>query len=228
MSSVEVKDGEDSFEVTLVEASRPSRVVLFAVGGGGDPRRHGPLLDALVGHGCTVVAPHFARLVSPTPSDDDLVRRARRLRIALDTAGLAVPAVGVGHSIGATMLLALAGAQVWTRDGRRLPLATDERLQRLVLLAPATGWFARPGALDAVRTPVLAWAGSEDTITPPAQAELLERVLGTRVSLDLRITEGAGHFSFMNTPPPGTTEPLSDRAAFLAELQAEVCAFATS
>lgn len=228
MSKLSLKDGAEPFDVTVLEAAEPSRVVLFAAGGGGNPERHLPLLMCLAEHGCTVVAPHFERLVSPTPTDSDLLLRARRLSIALDSfarPGLLV--AGVGHSIGATMLLALAGGQVWMRSDHQLSISPDERIARLALLAPATGFFQAPGALDAVRTPLLAWAGTVDVITPPAQAEFLRHALGARVPVEVRIVEGAGHFSFMHAPPPQTTEPLPNRDAFLAELTAEVCRFVT-
>jgi predicted dienelactone hydrolase len=133
--------------------------------------------------------------------------------------------VGVGHSIGAAMLLALAGGQVWTRPGQPLPITPDDRIERPALMAPTTGFFQAPGALDAVRMPILAWAGSKDVITPPAQAELLRDILGHRLPVELRVVEGAGHFSFMNVPPPQTIEPLSDRDAFLANLAAEISEF---
>jgi predicted dienelactone hydrolase len=82
-----------------------------------------------------------------------------------------------------------------------------------------------PGALDAVRVPIIAWAGTKDVITPPAQAELLRDLLGHRLPVELRFVEGAGHFSFMNVPPPQTIEPLRDREAFLANLAAELVEF---
>jgi pimeloyl-ACP methyl ester carboxylesterase len=221
-----LQDGTASFEISVLERKQPSRVVLFAVGGGGNPERHAPLLTALAERGCSVVAPHFDRFVSPSPSADDLLLRARRLRLALDSiARPGVPIVGVGHSIGATVLLALAGGQVWMRAGEPLPIAADDRLERLALMAPATGFFQAPGALDAVRIPLLVRAGTNDTITPPAQAEFLERALGQRVPVDLQTIEGAGHFSFMNAPPPHTTEPLPDRDAFLARLTEEIGEF---
>jgi pimeloyl-ACP methyl ester carboxylesterase len=186
-------------------------------------------LTALAERGCTVVAPHFERLLSPLPTDGELLRRARRLSIALGSvARPRVPVAGVGHSIGATMLLALAGGEVWMRPGQRLSIPPERCMDRLVLLAPATGFFQVPGALDAVSTPILAWAGTQDVVTPPAQARALERALGTRVPVEVRIVDGAGHFSFMNVPPPQTTEPLPDRDTFLAELVAEVCRFVTS
>ncbi len=228
MSKRSLRDEGESFDVTVLEAEHPSRTVLFAVGAGGNPDRHLALLTSLAEHGCTVVAPHFERLVSPTPTADHLQLRARRLRLALDFAARpGVSVAGVGHSIGATMLIALAGGQAWTGAGQRLAIEPDTRIDRLALLAPATGFFQAPGALDAVRASILAWAGSSDAITPPAQAELLSHALGARVPVDVRVVEGAGHFSFMNTLPPQMTDPLPNRETFLASLASEVCRFVT-
>ena len=226
MTKRELKDGLASFDVTVLEAPRPSRVVLFAVGGGGNPERHTPLLEALVARGCSVVAPHFERLTGPLVTDELLLLRARRLKQALDAvAHPDLPVVGAGHSMGSGVLLALAGGQLWMRPGSPLPIAPDPRLERLALLAPATSFFAVPGALDAVRAPLLVWAGTEDTIAPPAQAQLLADALGGRVQVDLRVEPGAGHFSFMHTPPPQSVEPLPDRDVFLARVTAGVCGF---
>lgn len=229
MSIISLNDADGVFDVTLFEAPSPARVVLFAVGAGGDPGRHLPLLSALAERGCSVVAPHFARLVVPMPTDDDLRLRARRLTLALDSVARPdVIAVGVGHSIGATLLLALAGGEVWMRAGNKVAIPVDVRLRRLALLAPASDFFRAPGALDAVHVPIAAWAGTSDVITPPPQAELLRRSLGGRVPVDVRVVEGAGHFSFMNSPPPQSPEPLTDREAFLRELSRDVCAFVTA
>jgi len=123
VSKRSLNDGDEAFAVTLLETAAPSRAVLFSVGGGGDPERHLPLLSALAARGCTVVAPHFARLASPIPTEAELALRARRLQLALDAAAPDLPAVGVGHSIGASTLLALAGAEMWTLSGRRVPIA---------------------------------------------------------------------------------------------------------
>ena len=154
--------------------------------------------------------------------------RARRLKQALDSyADRDAPVAGVGHSIGTTMLLALAGGTVWMGPGQPLNITRDARLERLVLLAPATAYFQAPGALDGVKTPVLAWAGAQDVVTPPAQAEFLRSVLGTRLSVEVRIAADAGHFSFMNVPPPQLPEPLPDKDAFLRNLTTEVCSFIT-
>jgi pimeloyl-ACP methyl ester carboxylesterase len=221
-----VSDGSDSFDVTVLEPIRPERVVLFGVGFGGNPERHLPLLQALADRGCAVVAPHFDRPPSPIASEADLQLRARRMRLALAAleAGT-LPVAGVGHSLGATMLLGLAGAQLWTFAGQRVPIEPLERLDRLALLAPATDFVRAPGALDQVHTPIMAWAGTADSFAPPEQVRILARALETRALCETRLVEGAGHFSFMNLPPPQTTETLPDRDAFLADLAGQVAQF---
>ena len=224
-----LSDGTDSFELTVLEAAEPSRIVLFSVGAGGNPERHLPLMKTLAHHGCSVAAPRFERLVSLFPTEGDLLLRARRLRLALDyimRPGL--PVAGVGHSIGATLLLALVGAQAWTRAGQCISINPDQRFERLVLLAPATDFFRVPGALDGVRLRILAWAGTKDEITPPAQAEFLHDVIEAPTPVEVRIVEGAGHFTFMNHPPPQATDPLPNRDAFLADLAEAVCRFITN
>jgi fermentation-respiration switch protein FrsA (DUF1100 family) len=227
--SLQVKQLHDeagTFAVTVSAPAHASRAVLFAVGRGGNPERHAPLLAALAASGCAVAAPHFEMLASSSPTDDELLLRARRLKLAADlVASPGTPMAGVGHSIGATMLLALAGASVWMRPGEALTIAPDDRIQRLVLMAPPTGFFRPAGALDAVRTPIELWTGTLDTVTPPAQAEFLERSLGQHAPVNLRTVDGAGHFSFMNVLPPNVVDPLVERHAFLAHLHAEVCRF---
>lgn len=227
MKTVTLKDGAEIFMVSVHEATRTSPVVLFAAGAGGLPERYATLLDTLCKSGCTVVAPHFERLASPVPSEAELILRARRLSFALEVfAPAGVTAVGVGHSIGASILVALVGGVMWLGPERRVDIVPDIRLTRLVVLAPPTGFFHAPGALDAVRVPMLAWVGSEDTITPPEQTEWLARSLYDPRSVSVRITEGAGHFSFMDAIPPQAVEPFQNKQAFLSKYSSEVCKFA--
>jgi pimeloyl-ACP methyl ester carboxylesterase len=226
---VALADGAAEFTVAHYEPAAPAHTVLFAAGRGGDPRRHAPLLRALAERGCRVVAPRFELIASLRPSADDLALRARRLRLALDALAPGGGAVaGVGHSIGATLLLALAGAQPWLGPGQPLPIERAPRLARLALLAPTTGFFQAPRALDAVTAPLLVWSGDRDDVTPPSHGELLARALRPRVAVELRVAAGAGHFSFMDVPPPHTAEPHADRDALLAEVTASVAAFVTS
>ncbi|MET9630516.1 hypothetical protein ABZX92_23895 [Lentzea sp. NPDC006480] len=195
-------------------------VVLFAVGGGGDPERHQPLLDALADQGSQVVAPRFDRLM-PNAATEELLARPHGLVEALD--GTDGEVVVIGHSIGAWAALCLAGAVPWGRDRQPIEVPRSDRVSRLVLLAPAAGWFAVPGALDAVDVPMLVFAGTADTVTPVWQAELLRGAAGP---VDLRVVPGAGHFSFLHALPPGVAEdPGFDRAKFLAEMVDETVEF---
>ena len=226
MDTHTLKDGAESFEVSVHKAQEISPVVLFAVGAGGNPERHVTLLAALAESGCTVVAPRFQRLSSPRPMETDLTLRARRLCLALDAfvqPGASI--AGVGHSIGATTLIALSGGQIWLGPGRRVDIVADLRLTRLGLLAPATEFFQAPGALDAVHVPILALVGSKDDITPPAQSKWLAQAISDRQNVDVRISDGAGHFSFMDQPPPHIVEPLQNKQAFLQEHSSELCKF---
>lgn len=221
-----LQDGTESFEVSVHEAKEVSPVVLFAVGAGGKPERHTTLLEALAESDCTVVAPHFQRLSSLIPTEAELTLRARRLCLALDAfVQPGVSVVGVGHSIGAGTLIALSGGQMWLGPGQRVKIAADIRLTRLALLAPATGFFQAPGALDAVCVPILSWVGSEDDVTPPTQTEWLAQAMGDWQTVDVRVTDGAGHFSFMDQPPPHIVEPLKNKQVFLREHSTEICNF---
>ena len=214
------------FDVSLRNDKKSERVVLFAVGAGGNPERHVTLLDALADSGCTVIAPYFPRLSAPRATEYELTLRAKRLCMALDTFGQSGATVcGVGHSIGAATLIALAGGQMWLGPGHRVDISADARLSRLALLAPPTGFFQAPGALDAVRIPILTWVGSEDNVTPPSQIKWLAQALPDQQKVELRLTDGAGHFSFMDQMPPNVVEPLHDKPLFLREHASEICKF---
>ena len=116
---------------------------------------------------------------------------------------------------------------MWLGPGHRVGIVPDPRLTRLALLAPPTGFFQAPGALDAVRVPILAWVGSADAMTPPSQCEWLARTLRASQTVDVRVTAGAGHFSFMDQPPPHASEPLPNKAEFLREHALAVRQFLT-
>src|SRR5262249_10191796 len=144
-----LEDSGEPFEVIVLEPATAKAVVLFSVGGGGDPRRHLGLLQILAASGCVVAAPSVARLASPAPAVDRLETRARGVRLVLETIARAdLSAVGVGHSIGATVLLMLAGARAMTITGDAVEVEREPRVRRLLLMAPSTDFFRAPGALD--------------------------------------------------------------------------------
>ncbi|MCM3923245.1 hypothetical protein ND748_16445 [Frankia sp. AiPs1] len=213
-------------DILTLGPSRPERVVLFAVGGGGDPQRHRPLLDHLAGHGCQVIAPRFERMVGQSPNRAQLLARPVGLVEALrQSAAGDAAVVAVGHSIGGWAALCLAGATPWERDGTPLDVPREPRVSRLALYAPATGWFAAPGALAAVTAPMLVYAAELDTVTPVDQAI---RLKSAPADVELRVVPNAGHFSFMNSPPPDLADDGAgfDRDRFLRDLAQATLEFA--
>jgi hypothetical protein len=103
-----------------------------------------------------------------------------------------------------------------------------------VLLAPALPWFMAPGALAAIRVPLLVRTGERDELAPPYFVERMLAGLPATTALDYRIVPCAGHFAwFWPVPealarsglPPAIDPPDFDRAAYQPDLQAEVLAF---
>jgi pimeloyl-ACP methyl ester carboxylesterase len=223
----QIRDGAQTFDVTVIEAGQSPRcIVLFAVGRGGNPMRHLPLLRSVAALGCTVIAPHLDMLASPTPTKAELDGRFRRIEAsAHEYAQPALPIVGIGHSIGTVALLALAGGEAQTFAGEQAISGSRLKLERLALFAPPTDFFRRPGALKSVRIPIRIWVGARDRVTPPAQALFLKEVLESQVPIEIRLDERAGHFSYMDELPPNVTDTNPDRSTFLASLAHEVGQF---
>jgi len=206
--------------------------------------RHG-FVVALVEHpGNSRSDDHLARTAV------NLVSRPRHLRLVVDAAygdpvvgaRLAPGAVAViGHSLGGYTALALAGGRPGafpheTPDGRggALEVTHEPRVRALVLLAPATPWFAQDEALRGVRVPILMRTGEHDPHTPPIHAEIVLRGVADRSQVDHEVVAGAGHFSFLSpfpaamrspTFPPSQDPPGFDREAYQPRLAAEIIAF---
>jgi hypothetical protein len=224
-TTLELNDGSTRFPVTVFEASEPACTGLFAVGAGGNPLRHAGLLRDLANRGCTLIAPHCPMLSSPVPSKDELVARIRQLELAAEQCARGnQPLVGVGHSIGAVCLLTLAGAEPWTVSGR-VEFKSQRSFSRLALLTPPTGFFRAPDALTQVRSELYVRAGAEDSITPPEQAWFLQEALDRQTTVELRVDEAAGHFTYMDELPPTVSDPHPDRSAFLSELALDLARF---
>lgn len=225
MTTISLTHDSSSFNALYFNAEGASRAILFAVGSGGNPERHLPLLQHLHERGMTVIAPYFERLVTSGPDAGMLLDRAARLRAAFRHVHK-LQVAGIGHSIGATLLLAMAGGNMFTAPGAPLPVVPDTPMDKLVLFTPPTGYFDAPGALDKVLCPVQVWAGELDAVTPPVQLAVLQRRLPGR--LDARLVEHAGHFTFMNVLPPGMSDSMEDREKFLQHLAKEVETFVST
>lgn len=210
-------------------------LVLFAVGSGGDPRRHQGLLAALADAGHAVIAPCFERRVGARVAPGELDQRCTRLAAAACAVfqpGMAM--VGVGHSIGGTALLLLAGARGWLGPAQPMPpLAMAEVAPRhqappglsgLALMAPPTAFFRAPDALSGVTCEALLLAGERDHIVPHSDVAFAAKQLPTA---ELVVEPGADHFAFMDARPPSMPAGHPDRAAWVQRLHTTCAAFAT-
>ncbi|MEO6280526.1 alpha/beta hydrolase [Roseateles sp.] len=229
-------------------------LVVLSHGNNGSPWTLGDLAADLARAGFVVALPEH---VGNSRSDSSLAgtlanlrNRPRHLSLAIDAAladdvvGACVrrgPVAAGGISIGGYTALAAAGGHAWcgpheSRDGQPQPVdaTPDARIGALVLLAPATFWFAADGALGDVAQPILLRSGSRDAITPALHAG---RVLGgvpDPLRVEHEVVEGAGHFSFLGVFPPAMTRPDFppsqdppgfDRAAYQPRLFADVADF---
>jgi predicted dienelactone hydrolase len=249
--------GPFTLDVAAGAPARPGAhpLVLVSHGSGGAPLTHRVLAHDLAARGFVVgLVEHPGnnrtdnRLAGTV---ENLARRPRHLRAAADWffgdgpfAGSVEPGsyAVIGHSLGATTALALAGGEPTSLPEesphgrpRPVPVAPDPRLRALVLLAPATPWFRLPGALAGVRLPILMRSGERDQIAPPGyMTPIVLGGLPAETPIDHRVVPNAGHYSFLSPWPPALRSPALppsqdppgfDREAFMAELGDEVAAF---
>ena len=227
-------------------------LVVLSHGTGSSPFLHRVLAAHLARSGFVVALPRHPG----NHRDDDslagtaqiLADRPRQVSAAVDAVsaddvlGACVSADGVGvvgHSLGGYTALAVAGGRPTafgreTPDGRPapVPVTPDDRVRAVVLLAPATPWFREPGSLADVRVPVLLFTGSEDEHTGAWHAGLVVDGVADPATVEARVVEGAGHFSFLSPfppelagPPPSVDPPGFDRDAFSERMVRDVAAF---
>lgn len=143
--------------------------------------------------------------------------------------------VGIlGHSLGGSAALALAGAQPWSRDRACIPVQADARFRAAVLMAPATDYYRAPGALEKITIPLLVLAGDKDDMTPAHAIQETLRHLPDSVAREFVTVPRAGHHSFLSPFPemlrrpgfPPAEDPAGfDREQFHRELPAIIEAF---
>ncbi|MBB2180368.1 alpha/beta hydrolase family protein [Gluconacetobacter tumulicola] len=228
-------------------------LVVLSHGNGGSPWVYRDLAMALASRGFVIAMPKHP---GNSLNDDALARtlanlenRPRHVCLSI-AAAFADPVVGpalrpervalIGHSLGTCTVLAAAGGQPWSGGRspddppRRIAVTHDRRVHALVLLAPATGWFRAPGALSAVRCPILMRTAAEDDVTPPALADIVMQGVPDPALVDNRCVPGAGHFSFLSPFPanmarpdfsPSQDPPGFDRAGFQQVMADEISAF---
>ncbi|HEY3441994.1 MAG TPA: alpha/beta fold hydrolase [Paludibaculum sp.] len=229
-------------------------LVVISHGTGGSPLVYRTLAAHLARNGFVVLLPEHPR---NNRNNNELAgtaailtNRPRHLRRIVDWA-LLDDALGaalqpgafsiVGHSLGGYTALAVAGGlptafphETPDHVSRPIEVAPDPRVSALVLLAPAAPWFMAPGALNAVRVPILMLTAEKDPHTPPEHGQIIRRGLPEQTPLEYRVVPNAGHFSFLSPFPQTMTSPSFPpsqdpegfhREPFHQHLNAEVLAF---
>ena len=191
--------------------------------------RHSVLIGRLEQAGLQFIAPEFGMMQGLHPTMEDLLQRIDLIGSSLSGLSPDTRIFGIGHSIGASLLLAMAGAAMWLGPGRRLPVDREERLRAIALLAPPVGFFQAPGALDTLDLPIFLRSGGADKVSPAStHRQFLER-LPQGLPVDFRVEEKADHFSFMDQrPPKQDPEFPEDEAALRERLHDELVALAVA
>ncbi|MTB87556.1 hypothetical protein H9L21_05625 [Aeromicrobium senzhongii] len=189
----------------LLTSEDPRGILLFAPGAAGDPTRYERLLTSANEAGFIVASPEHD--LDETFSDEVVRERVTALAAGLEGLGHEdLPVVAAGHSLGGCAALCLAGVRPRNSQGAVIDVPREPRVGRVVVLAPATGWFEGRDALDDLSVPITVFIGAKDDVTPPDTAEVL---WPAPTWLELRTYEGVGHFDFMwplpenKVPTPG-------------------------
>ncbi|MFD0793413.1 alpha/beta hydrolase [Mucilaginibacter litoreus] len=228
-NTLHIQDNAGAFKVTILEARQPTCIVFFAAGRGGSPLRHLSLLRAIAVRGFTIIAPHFDMLASSVPTIEDLNTRIRRLELASKQyARFDEPVIGIGHSLGCVLLLALAGGKAKTLSGCQVVSGPKWQFKGLALLAPPVDFFRHPYALQSVDARIHLRVGGKDTVTPPTQALTLMEILPKEMEIEVKLDEDAGHFSYMDELPPHIKDVQPDKQKFLSALAIDIAQFITS
>lgn len=221
-TAVGVMIGPFAWDATLDAplASGKFPLCLISHGAGGSHLLYRSIATHLAREGWIVVCPEAPRDNrhdrSLAHTDESVTNRCIHLVQTLDTVlaheryGRAIDAarIGlVGHSLGGCAALALAGAQPWSRQRTPIPVRTDPRFKAAVLMAPATGYYRGPGALDKVTTTLLVLSGEKDDITPAEQIRQDLRGLPSSAPAEFVVIEGAGHYSFLSPFPEAMRRP---------------------
>jgi predicted dienelactone hydrolase len=229
-------------------------LVTISHGSGGSNLTHRLLGRSLAQAGYVVGLPLHPRNNrddnSLAGTDTLLENRPRELRAAIDAmyalSGIAEHLVAdsvaaIGHSMGGYTALALAGGrpiatphETADKQPRVIRVEPDPRVKALVLLAPATPWFAAPGALRNVRVPILMRIAEKDEHAPAWFAGVVKRGVPAPRLVEDRVVANAGHFAFLSPFPPEVARPDFapsqdppgfDRVRFQAQLADEIIAF---
>jgi predicted dienelactone hydrolase len=233
-------------------------LIVISHGTGGTPLVYRSLAHYLAQHGCIVGLPEHAHNNrndnSLEGTLENLTNRPRHISLAISwffdslnfSDAIATESVTIiGHSLGGYTALALAGGLPTcfpkeSPDGmsRRIQVHRDHRVNRLVLLAPATVWYSDTTSLMAIESPILMLVGQKDEFTPSQiHAHIVLNGISDRHLVQFSLIENAGHYSFLSPFPahmchekflPSQDPQGFDRVAFQVAMHADILAFITA
>ena len=149
-------------------------------------------------------------------TDRNLMYRTKHIRLTMDIISndstfrpFIQPdnAAIIGHSIGGSTALALAGGMPWSWNCQKIEVESDPRVKALVLLAPATDFYLAPDSLRNVKVPILMLFAGKDHLALHCQPDVVLNGVADKAQVTLRIIENAGHFSFISPYPPQMKNP---------------------
>ena len=202
-------------------------LVILSHGNSGSPLVHRTLAQYLARHGFVVGMPEHPynnrNHNQWEGTIQNLTHRPRHIELAIDwfVENMVFQKVVqadqvslIGHSLGGYTALAVAGGlptsfEHESPDQTEHPIevTSDQRVQSLVLLAPATVWFRVEGALKNVDMPILMLDAEQDQYTPYFHAQIVLQGVAHPQQVEYRTIENAGHFSFLSPFPEVMKNP---------------------
>lgn len=195
-------------------------IIVISHGSGGAPLLYRTISTHLAKNGYIVaLVEHYGNNRGNNElgeSDLNLTYRTRHIRLTIDAVSndsgfkpsiQPASAAIIGHSIGGTAALALAGGTPWSRNRQKIDVESDDRIKALVLLAPATDFYLAPDSLRNVKVPILAIFAEKDKLALHCRPEVLLDGVADKSQVIHRVIENAGHYSFLSPYPPQMKNP---------------------
>jgi predicted dienelactone hydrolase len=225
----------------------PHPLIVLSHGGGSTYLVYRTLAAHLAAHGYVVVMPeHYGdnrNNSSWNGTIDTLECRPQHVRLTVDAVATDPFFKGhvdtsryslIGHSMGGYTGLAVAGGHAHWSPEKPIKVTADERVQALVLFAPASCWFVPNEALRAVKVPIFMMTAEFDKVTFEWQAHLVLNGVPDRERVTWKVVKNAVHYSFLSPFPPAMKNPNFlpaidsdgfDREKFHVELNDDVLTF---
>jgi len=202
-------------EASILDGEFP--LVIISHGTGGTHLGYLTIAQSLVAHGYVVAMPeHYGNNRNNNDLEgtlENLEIRPRHISLVIDVlrsdsmlqGHLSNNVALIGHSMGGYTALAVAGGEPWSENKEKVRVVSDNRVNALVLLAPATEWYTPEGSLKNVTLPILMLTAEHDQPLPSGwhkkTSDLVLNQIRDKEKITFRVVENSGHFSFLSPFP---------------------------